>query len=96
MSSFNDAYARKPESQLRGYVSSWIDSGPNQLSLLSRFVSGLEGIDRTESSDGFRSRCRLRFAEKRFWCPTGGLVTRASRRRSSFRATLRCAWTTRP
>ena len=36
MSSFNDAYARKPESQLRGYVSSWIDSGPNQLSLLSR------------------------------------------------------------
>jgi hypothetical protein len=62
LSSFNDAYARLPAAQLRGYVSSWIDSGPNQLSLLSRFVSGLEVMDRSESSDGFRGACRLSFA----------------------------------
>jgi Oxidoreductase family, NAD-binding Rossmann fold len=62
MSSFNDAYARKPASQLDGYVSRWIDSGPNQLSLLSRFVSHLEVIDRSQSSDGFRSVCRLSYA----------------------------------
>jgi predicted dehydrogenase len=62
MSSFNDAYAHKPESQLQGYVSSWVDSGPNQLSLLSRFVADLEVIERSESSDRFRSACRLSYA----------------------------------
>jgi hypothetical protein len=61
MSSFNDAYALKPASQLEGYVSSWVDSGPNQLSLLSRFVPHLDVITRSESSDGFRSACRLSY-----------------------------------
>ena len=36
---FNDAYARLPETQLAGYVSSWVDSGPNQLSVVAAFAS---------------------------------------------------------
>ncbi|UMG93544.1 hypothetical protein [Nocardioides sp. TF02-7] len=37
---FNDAYAGKPPEQLRSYVTPWVDSGPNQLSMLGAFVSG--------------------------------------------------------
>jgi predicted dehydrogenase len=36
---FNDAYARLPSTQLAGYVSSWVDSGPNQLSVVAAFAS---------------------------------------------------------
>ncbi len=38
LSVFNDAYAQLPEERLASYVSTWIDSGPNQLSLLAPFV----------------------------------------------------------
>ena len=38
LSVFNDAYARLPEERLASYVSTWVDSGPNQLSLLAPFV----------------------------------------------------------
>jgi predicted dehydrogenase len=37
---FNDAYSSLPPDQLDSYVSSWVDSGPNQLSVLSMFVRG--------------------------------------------------------
>lgn len=36
----NDAYAGLPPSRLAGYVSSWIDSGPNQLSVVASFAAG--------------------------------------------------------
>ena len=35
---FNDAYAGLDEARLASYVSSWIDSAPNQLSLLAPFI----------------------------------------------------------
>lgn len=35
---FNDAYGSMPDHQLGSYVSSWIDSGPNQLSVVASFV----------------------------------------------------------
>jgi hypothetical protein len=35
--------------------------GPNQLSLLSRFVTGFQVVEREESADGFTTRCRLRY-----------------------------------
>ena len=38
VSVFNDAYAGLPAAQLEGYVSSWVDSGPNQLSMLAAFA----------------------------------------------------------
>lgn len=57
--SFNDAYSNRPVEQLEGYVSSWIDSGGNQLSLLSRFVSGFRLVDRSEHDRGYRSSSRL-------------------------------------
>jgi predicted dehydrogenase len=38
LSVFNDAYAGLGERRLASYVSAWVDSGPNQLSLLAPFV----------------------------------------------------------
>jgi predicted dehydrogenase len=38
LSVFHDAYARLGETRLASYVSSWVDSAPNQLSLLVPFV----------------------------------------------------------
>jgi predicted dehydrogenase len=35
---FNDAYAGLGDARLDSYVSTWVDSGPNQLSLLAPFV----------------------------------------------------------
>lgn len=40
LSVFNDAYGHFPPERLASYVSTWTDSGPNQLSLLGAFVSG--------------------------------------------------------
>jgi predicted dehydrogenase len=38
LSVFNDAYAGLGERRLESYVSTWVDSGPNQLSLLAPFI----------------------------------------------------------
>lgn len=48
---FNDAYAALPEGQLAGYVSSWVDSCPNQLSIVASFVDGLEVISHADLRD---------------------------------------------
>lgn len=37
---FNDAYAAMSEQQKASYVSTWVDSGPNQLSVVSAFATG--------------------------------------------------------
>jgi predicted dehydrogenase len=38
---FNDAYTELPAAQRASLVSSWVDSAPNQLSIVSAFVDGL-------------------------------------------------------
>src|SRR3954451_19465902 len=38
LSVFNDAYAGLGDTRLASYVSTWVDSGPNQLSLLAPFI----------------------------------------------------------
>jgi predicted dehydrogenase len=55
LSTFNDPYVKKSEVERATYVSSWIDSGPNQIGLLARFVSGGEIRLHTSTSDGMRS-----------------------------------------
>jgi predicted dehydrogenase len=61
---FNDAYAGLPETQRAGYVSTWVDSGPNQLSVVAAFarrwrvVSHDDALDRavtTLDHDGGRT-----------------------------------------
>lgn len=42
---FNDAYAALPDHQLGSYVSSWVDSGPNQLSVVAPFVDDLRVVE---------------------------------------------------
>lgn len=59
--SFNDPYVNKQHAERASLVSSWVDSGPNQLSLLSRFVTGFQVVEREESADGFTTHCRLRY-----------------------------------
>jgi predicted dehydrogenase len=44
VSTFNDAYAALPASRLDSLVSSWVDSAPNQLSLLAPFVDSGEVV----------------------------------------------------
>jgi predicted dehydrogenase len=45
---FNDAYAGLGESRLSSYVSSWVDSAPNQLSLLAPFTGPCEVISHSD------------------------------------------------
>jgi predicted dehydrogenase len=48
---FNDAYARLPESQLAGYVSTWVDSGPNQLSVVAAFARDWRVLSHDDARD---------------------------------------------
>ncbi len=45
---FNDAYGGKSPAQQGVYVSSWVDSGPNQLSLLAPFVDSWELVSHSD------------------------------------------------
>ena len=51
LSVFNDAYARLPEARLASLVSSWVDSGPNQLSLLGPFVGPGQVVGHSDERD---------------------------------------------
>ena len=42
LSVFNDAYARLPAARLDSVVSSWVDSGPNQLSVAAALLPGTD------------------------------------------------------
>jgi predicted dehydrogenase len=44
LSVFNDAYAGLGERRLASYVSAWVDSGPNQLSLLTPFIGAFRVV----------------------------------------------------
>jgi predicted dehydrogenase len=61
LSVFNDPYVLKPEHERATYVSSWTDSGPNQLGLLARFVSGVAVAAHDAVADGTRSVTRVVF-----------------------------------
>ena len=52
-SCFNDAYAGLDGTRLGSYVSSWVDSGPNQLSLLAPFTGPCEVV--THADEGVRA-----------------------------------------
>jgi predicted dehydrogenase len=56
---FNDPYVMKSAAERSTYVSSWIDSGPNQLGLLARFVSSCVVRTHTTAPDGMRSITQL-------------------------------------
>jgi predicted dehydrogenase len=51
LSVFNDAYAGLPEEQRAGYVSTWVDSGPNQLSVVAAFATGWRVVDHSDERD---------------------------------------------
>jgi predicted dehydrogenase len=53
LSVFNDAYAGLGEARLASYVSTWVDSAPNQLSLLAPFVGSCEVVG--HSDERFRA-----------------------------------------
>ena len=48
---FNDAYAGLPDAQRAGYVSTWVDSGPNQLSVVAAFAGGWRVVDHDDARD---------------------------------------------
>jgi len=51
LSVFNDAYAGLGEARLASYVSTWVDSAPNQLSLLAPFVGSCEVVGHADERD---------------------------------------------
>jgi predicted dehydrogenase len=51
LSVFNDAYAHLPGTRLASVVSSWVDSAPNQLSLLAPFVGSCELVAHADERD---------------------------------------------
>lgn len=61
LSVFNDPYLAKTPSERASYVSSWTDSGPNQLGLLARFVRGCRITTHDAVPDGTRSTTRVAF-----------------------------------
>ena len=62
VSTFNDPYLTMPPARRASYVSTWVDSGPNQLGLLARFVTGCEVRAHSATPDGSRSVTELGFA----------------------------------
>jgi predicted dehydrogenase len=62
MSTFNDPYVTMAPPRRESYVSTWVDSGPNQLGLLARFVTGCEVRAHSAVPDGSRSVVEVGFA----------------------------------
>jgi predicted dehydrogenase len=62
VSTFNDPYVTMPPARRASYVSTWVDSGPNQLGLLERFVTGCEVRAHSAAPDGSRSVTEVGFA----------------------------------
>ena len=62
VSTFNDPYVTMAPAQRSSYVSTWIDSGPNQLGLLARFVTGCAVRAHSAAPDGSRSVTGICFA----------------------------------
>jgi predicted dehydrogenase len=62
VSTFNDPYVSMAPTRRASYVSTWVDSGPNQLGLLARFVTGCEVRAHSAAPDGSRSVTQVGFA----------------------------------
>lgn len=61
LSVFNDPYLAKTPTERASYVSSWTDSGPNQLGLLARVVTECAITAHDVVPDGTRSTTRVAF-----------------------------------
>jgi predicted dehydrogenase len=59
VSTFNDPYIGKSPEERATYVSSWVDSGPNQLGVLARFTPPRKVKTHTADPDGTRSVTEL-------------------------------------
>lgn len=57
----HDPYVLRGEEAFGSYVSSWMDSGINQMSMVTRFVALDELTSRHESDDGAAAWCTARF-----------------------------------
>lgn len=55
LSSFNDPYGARPPERLASHISPWVDSGSNQLAVLSRFVDDWRVVGLTSDADRKRS-----------------------------------------
>lgn len=51
VSTFHDAYAGLPAVRLASHVSTWVDSGPNQLSLLAPFLGPCQVVTHDDRTD---------------------------------------------
>jgi predicted dehydrogenase len=51
LSVFHDAYANLGETRLASYVSTWVDSGPNQLSVLAPFIGPCQVVAHSDRRD---------------------------------------------
>lgn len=60
LSVFNDAYGDRLDDRRASLVSTWVDSGPNQLSLLAPFCSGWQVV--AQDDEGHRAVTTLRYA----------------------------------
>lgn len=85
-SSFHDAYITDADHSFAAYLSSWIDSGVNQLSMLTRYVEFVERGPVHETAGGATSWCTVTF---RSHGETGAALLRAS-----WQATASSKWTT--
>lgn len=61
VATFNDPYVLKTPRQRTSYVSPWVDSGANQLSMLGRFVEGWAVCSHEEDPAGLRSVTELTY-----------------------------------
>ncbi len=61
LSSFDDPYVAKTPDERRSYVSSWVDSGANQLAFLARFAEGWMLTAHDEDAQGLRSVTELSY-----------------------------------
>ncbi len=75
---FHDAYVVDAAHSFAAYGSSWVDSGVNQLSMLSRFVDLADRGPVHESGGGASSWCTVTFRSRRPGATTGTALLRAS------------------
>jgi hypothetical protein len=61
VSVFNDPYILKSPAERTSYVNSWVDSGPNQLTMLRRYVTGFRVTGHAQDIDGLRSATLLAY-----------------------------------
>ncbi len=61
VSVFNDPYIAKSPLERDSYVNSWVDSGPNQVTMLRRFVAGFAVVLHAQDAAGLRAATQLTY-----------------------------------